>query len=183
MDSNESTPDVIDTPVEVEEVAATPEAEDEGIDPNVKAVLQKERKFARDAEKRAREAEARLKELEDRDKTEAQRILEERDALKAERDALHMEQLRREVAEEHGLTAAQAKRLVGTTREELEADAEDVISAFPIKAKPVFGDVGQGSRGNSAQRVYSRAEISNFAFFEEHKADILLAQREGRITD
>ncbi len=31
-----------------------------------------------------------------------------------------------------GLTAAQAKRLAGATREELEADAEEILEAFPV---------------------------------------------------
>lgn len=179
MDSTESTPEVVDAPVEVEEVVATPE--EPALDDTVKTVLQKERKLARDAEKRARDAEARLKEIEDANKSEAEKILEERDRLLAERNALQLEQLRREVAEEKGLTPAQARRLVGATREELEADADDVLEAFPIKAKPVFGDVGQGARAQSAQRVYTQAELSDFAFFTEHKADILAAQRDGRI--
>jgi hypothetical protein len=92
--------------------------------------------------------------------------------------------MRREVADELGLTPAQARRLVGSTRDELEADAADILEHFPVKAQKVFGDVGQGQRGseNSAQRVYTTAELNNFAFFQEHKEDILLAQREGRIV-
>jgi protoporphyrinogen oxidase len=149
-----------------------------------KAALAKERANARAADKRAKELEARLKEFEDRDKTEAQRLQEERDALKAERDQLAFEQMRREVAEEKGLTPAQARRLVGTTREELEADADDVIQTFPVKTAPkVIGDVGQGARMESGQRVYTTKELSDFAFYTKNKEDILLAQREGRIVD
>jgi len=38
--------------------------------------------------------------------------------------------LRLEVASEQGLTSAQAKRLVGTTRDELEADAKELLDTF-----------------------------------------------------
>lgn len=40
--------------------------------------------------------------------------------------------LRAEVAMAKGLTAAQAKRLAGDTREELEADADEILEAFPV---------------------------------------------------
>lgn len=39
--------------------------------------------------------------------------------------------LRAEVVAAKGLTPAQAKRLSGTTREELEADADELLEAFP----------------------------------------------------
>jgi len=38
--------------------------------------------------------------------------------------------LRLEVAAEKGLTLAQAKRLVGSTKEELEADAAELLESF-----------------------------------------------------
>lgn len=47
--------------------------------------------------------------------------------------------LRAEVASTKGLTPAQAKRLAGSTREELEADADDILESF----KPA--DTGGGS--------------------------------------
>ena len=54
-------------------------------------------------------------------------------AEKAERE--HAETvakaLRLEVAFEKGLTPAQAKRLVGASREELEADADEILRDFP----------------------------------------------------
>jgi cell division septum initiation protein DivIVA len=43
-------------------------------------------------------------------------------------------QLREEVAETKGLTTAQASRLVGATREELEADADDLLATFGVQA-------------------------------------------------
>lgn len=112
-----------------------------------KQALVNERKAAKAAEKRAADAEARIKEFEDRDKSDAQKLQEERDAAVTERDTLRTQTLRRDVADEKGLTAAQAKRLVGTTREELEADADDILATLPVApAGPKFGDVNQGHR-------------------------------------
>jgi hypothetical protein len=56
-------------------------------------------------------------------------VMEER-ATKAERKALVAE-----IGEEHGLTAAQASRLRGDTREELVADAEELRETFGVKSK------------------------------------------------
>lgn len=174
------TVDVVETEVEaietpVDEAPTTVPKSD--LPPEVKRALSK-------ANKEAETLRLKLKEFEDRDKTEAQRLQEERDALKAERDQLALDTMRREVADEKGLTPAQARRLVGSTRDELEADAEDILEHFPVKAaQKVFGDVGQGQRGaESAQRIYTVAELNDFAFYQEHKEDILLAQREGRIV-
>lgn len=91
----------------------------------------------------AREAKARAKEYEDQNKTEAEK-LEER-AKTAEQRAVTAEgaSLRLEVALDkapEGMSVAQvrklAKRLTGTTREELEADADEL-----------FGDVAPSNDG------------------------------------
>jgi hypothetical protein len=156
---------------ETEEVA---KAQKNDVPPEVTRALHK-------ANKEAETLRLKLKEFEDRDKTDSQKIQEERDALKTELGTLTLQSLRRDVADEKGLTPAQARRLVGSTREEMEADADDLITTFP-KAKPQFGNVGQGARGETAARIYSASELNNFAFFTANKADILLAQREGRIT-
>lgn len=44
--------------------------------------------------------------------------------------------LRLEIAGEKGLTPSQARRLVGTTREELEADADQLLVDFPAAEPP-----------------------------------------------
>ena len=176
MAENETTAsDVIaEQSVNVEASPTEPESTN-SIPDEVKRALKK-------ANKEAETLRLKLKEYEDRDKTDLQKLQEERDALLAEKTSLALEALRREVADEKGLTPAQARRLVGTTREELEADADDVLAAFPIKSAPKFGAVGQGVRTESAQRVYTLAEIQDHQFFLKNKDDILLAQREGRIV-
>jgi hypothetical protein len=62
--------------------------------------------------------------------------LEER-ATKAERQAL-----RADVAQAKGLTPGQAKRLQGATREELEADADELLSMFKPADKAGNGKDG-----------------------------------------
>lgn len=71
-----------------------------------------------------------LKELEDRDKSDSEKLTEriaaaEKRAADAEANALRLE-----VAAAKGLTPSQVKRLVGTTREELEADAVELLADF-----------------------------------------------------
>lgn len=175
MAENENADVSTDAPEVAPEVVEEPEAQPTRteVPPEVKRALAK-------ANKEAETLRLRLKEIEDRDKTDAQKVQEERDSLRAERDALALQALRREVADEKGLTPAQARRLVGTSREEMEADADELLEAFP-KAKPVYGSVGQGARSDGAARVYKQSELNNHEFFQAHRADILAAQREGRI--
>ena len=79
---------------------------------------------------RLKAAEDQLAAHEEAGKTEVQRATDR--AAAAEQRAADLEQqvLRAEVAAEHGLTPAQAKRLVGATREELAADAAELIAEF-----------------------------------------------------
>lgn len=91
--------------------------------------------------KKNKTAAEKLQELEDAKKTEAQRLSEERDGYKTEAEQARGELLRLRVGLAKGLTEAQAKRLVGSTKEELEADADDLLASFnggvsPTRTKP-----------------------------------------------
>ena len=179
MPENETTTDAATTADPV----ATEAPDEAGLYAAGRAVLAKEREAARAADKRANDAEARIKEYEDRDKSQADKDLEEREALKSENASLKSSTLRRDIAEEKGLTLAQAKRLVGTTREELEADADDVLTTFAVApVKQSFGDVGQGHRTDGAARVYRESEIKDHAFWRANKTDINLALTQGRVV-
>jgi membrane protein involved in colicin uptake len=97
---------------------------------------------------RLKERDAALKKLEDEQLTETQRVQAEKDAAEAarlaaeaERDAAVAEAVRIRIAADKGLTPAQAERLRGTTKEELEADAEELLK--------LFGTTGQGSNGGA----------------------------------
>lgn len=99
-----------------------------------KKALDAERKARREAEQRLKDVEAQLKELSDKDKSEVEKLREAVTALTKERDDSAAKVLRFEVASEKGLTPAQAKRLVGVTKEELEADADEILEAFPASS-------------------------------------------------
>lgn len=111
---------------------------------------------AREQEKRAKDnatAATELAQIKDAQKTDQERATTARE--QAEKRATDAEQraTRLEVAYEKGLTPAQAKRLVGSTREELEADAEEVKRDFPVAPTPPDRtprpDPSQGSRGGT----------------------------------
>lgn len=70
---------------------------------------------------------ARLQELEDRDKTEAQRLAERAQVAETEAERARTKLLRFEVASSKKLPASWANRLQGSTKEELEADAESLL--------------------------------------------------------
>ena len=111
-------------------------AEQEQQQPKPVEVPAEIRNALKKANKEAETLRLRLKEFEDRDKTEQERATEARQAAERERDEARSHALRLEVAFAKGLTPAQAKRLVGSSREELEADADDILENFPAKPNP-----------------------------------------------
>ena len=76
------------------------------------------------------EAAQKLKEMEDADKSEVERAKEAAAKAEARANEAESKALRAEIAAEKGLTLSQAKRLIGSTREELEADADELLEAF-----------------------------------------------------
>lgn len=106
-----------------------------------KRALDAERTSRREAEGKLKAAEDRLAELENAGKSDADKREKEMKALNdnvakltqslADSDA---KSLRAEVAMAKGLNPAQAKRLAGSTKEELEADADEILEAFPSAA-------------------------------------------------
>lgn len=81
-----------------------------------------------------------LKELEDADKTELQKLTDRVTLAEKRADDAELQVLRAEVAGNKGLTVAQAKRLVGSSREELETDADDLLATFGANKKAAAAD-------------------------------------------
>lgn len=122
-----------------------------------KKALHAEREARKEAEKRLKELDARVKEFEDRDKTEQERAQEhlerltgDLDATRASLAAAELNLARVEVAHAKGIPAELVPRLRGETREELEADADELLGIVgkreaeaPRKPKPV-GSLGTG---------------------------------------
>lgn len=106
-----------------------------------KKALATERKARRDAEQQLKELQSRLQQIEDKDKSEVERLTEQVATLTKERDGAVQRADRLEVAvlksldedQSRRITSA-AKRLTGSTREELEADAEEFLTAFAPSA-------------------------------------------------
>lgn len=78
----------------------------------------------------AREAQSRAKEFEDASKSEAEKAAERAVAAEASAALAVNEAARLRVALKKGLTADQAKRLVGDDEEALEADADSLLELF-----------------------------------------------------
>jgi hypothetical protein len=97
--------------------------------------------------KRADGAEAKLKEIEDSKKSESERDAEARAAAEKKAADAELDVTRLRVAMSKGLSETQAKRLVGTTKEELEADADELLETFKSE-----GDGGSGSGSGSGGR-------------------------------
>lgn len=115
------------------------------VDRIVRERLAREReKFKDYDELKARAAEA------DKNKSALERVLEKVSSLEERATKAEAAALRADVAQAKGLTPAQAKRLHGATREELEADADELLDMFkPVDSKG--GDGGKtGDDGDSA---------------------------------
>lgn len=84
----------------------------------------------------ARPALQRLTELENASKSELERANEAARTALARAEQAELRALRMEVAARKGLTDAQARRLQGSTEEELEADADELRAAFAPKEPP-----------------------------------------------
>lgn len=73
-------------------------------------------------------AKSKVKEFEDLSKTEQEKLNERASELEKNLTTAEANAVRFEIALEMGLTKSQAKRLVGSTREELEADAAELLA-------------------------------------------------------
>ena len=82
---------------------------------------------------------AKAKELEDAGKSDTEKLTGKLADVERARTDAEARALRLEVALEKGLTASQAKRLVGGTKEELAADADELLASF----KPADGNGGK----------------------------------------
>lgn len=71
---------------------------------------------------------AKFDEADQANKSELQKAIERAEAAEKRAGTLELDSLRASVALTKGLTASQAKRLVGSTKEELEKDADELLA-------------------------------------------------------
>lgn len=114
--------------------------------------------------KRADEAEAKAKRYEDADKTDKDKLEERASGAEQRASAAEATALRLDVALEkapEGMSIAQvrklAKRLSGDSREDLEADAEELFADFVTEDD----DKGQAPRGRPRERLRPGAVPNN----------------------
>lgn len=130
-----------------------------------KRALERERQRADDAEKDKAQLAARLKELEDAGLTDEQKVKRDLAEAKAAAEKATARLLRYEVAEAKDLPAGWANRLQGTTREELERDAEDLKAQLGaagqprLKPDPSQGRGGGGDDGKKKGSVSAGADL------------------------
>lgn len=136
---------------------ATGTAEKTFTQAEVNSILANERRklserFADYEQLKAKAAEA------DASKSDLQKLADRVTAAETRAADAEAKQLRAEVAQAKGLTAAQAKRLSGATKEELEADADELLAAFggakgdepkPGEGQDASADTGAGNDGGA----------------------------------
>lgn len=88
----------------------------------------------RKANNEAAAARAKLKEIEDATKSDSEKLADRASTAEARASAAELHVLKLSVGAEKGLSMKQAGRLVGSTREELEADADEMLVDFPPAA-------------------------------------------------
>lgn len=134
-----------DDPAKGDPAPAKPDLGDAG-----KKALDEERKARREAERQLKEMADQVKALQDKDKSDSERLTEKVTQLEKDLAAATARADRYEVALEKGLDMTRAKRLTGTTRDELEADADELQTwqagkpADPVPGKPTADLKGGG---------------------------------------
>jgi len=98
----------------------------------VKALITAERNRAKEANRKARDLERQLRERDDAAKPLAERVTE----ADAARDEANLKAMRLEVALDKGLSLTLSKRLSGSTKDELEADADELVSLLGAAPRP-----------------------------------------------
>ena len=134
-------------------------------DKGLKSALAAEREASKKAKADLAAAQARVQELEDATKSAEQREQEAQERTKADLTEAtskldKAEQLiaRYEVASEKGLDLKAAKRLQGSTREEIESDADDLIALLggAQQSDDRRGDPGQGARKGAKESTFEQ---------------------------
>lgn len=115
------------------------------------------------ARKRAQDAEARAKEYEDRDKTEQQKLAEQAQAAGTRADEAETRLLRYEVAAEKNVPTKLAKFLSGSSKEELERSADELLAELGDQTRTSFdggareGQVPAGDMDAAIRRAAGRS--------------------------
>lgn len=115
------------------------------------------------ANKEAETARLKLKEREDADKSESEKLTERTTQLEGDLTAAQKTALRYEIALDKGIPKTLAARLQGDTREEMEADAEELKTLAGVgdgKKAPSF-DGGTKDDGDTSGGSFLSKALAN----------------------
>ena len=148
----------VKTDADIEEIAAKAENPDA-----VRNALQRERTAAKEAREKADELAQKVREYEDRDKSEQEKLEERATTAEQRASAAETKLLRFEVATSKGLPLELADRLQGSTKKELEEDADRLLELVK-RPDPATGD-GDGGKGAGGTSVSLNDRIREKAGF------------------
>lgn len=132
------------------------------------------------ASKADSEAAAKWREYEEAQKPLQERMAAELTQTKAEAAQAQAELLRFRIASEKGITGEATRLLKGTTQEELESEAELLLSLIANQSKPKspLPDENQGKPSQAQVGQLTEADLKNMS-----PSDIMKAKAEGRLDD
>lgn len=132
------------------------------------------------ASKADSEAAAKWREYEEAQKPLQERMAAELAQTKAEASQAQAELLRLKIASEKGITGDATKLLKGTTQEELEAEAELLLSLIANQSKPKtpLPDENQGKPAPATVGQLTEADLKNMS-----PSDIMKAKAAGQLDD
>ena len=117
----------------------------------MQAALKEANKEAAARRKRLEELEAAEAKRKEAEMTEAEKAQKRAQELEAKLKAYELGELQRAAAEKAGLPAQLAKRLQGSTAEELEADAKALADTLPKPTKTTANVTNPGANGQQGE--------------------------------
>lgn len=114
-----------------------------------------------------REKAKKYDEYEESQKSELEKLQARADEAERRAQSLEIESIRNSIALSKGLTPTQAKRLVGSTLEELEADADELLADLkasrPAAAASSDGQGRTGEPVGSVKQITSREQLKGMS--------------------
>lgn len=126
------------------------------------------------------DAAAKWREYESSQKTDFEKQAEELAQLKAEAAQAQAELLRLKIASDKGISGEATKLLKGTTQEELESEAELLLSLIASQSKPKSPnpDANQGQPAPKSLGQLTQADLAGMT-----DKEIMVAKAEGRLDE
>lgn len=170
MGKKDENTEVDETAMESETEDGTPATgeSDEKLVP--RSILQKVERQLKEANRKSGEFERKLKAIEDKDKSDSEKASERLAELEQSKARSDREAAQLRVAIKKGLTLTQAKRLIGETDEELEADADDLLESFG-KGKSTEGDEADEKLDERPDRTRPKERLKSGAANTESEAE------------